>query len=200
MLPANRATALIRSPAMASKPSTSPLQRLSAQSWRSTTRSTPPHPFRTLHTRTTGGSTTAAKAGAPGSAPSAWWLAFSTRSAWRSSTNATGIHNLLARTRQRRNFSWSWARRSQTGTGAQAEESLSLSGRLRKLSREYGWSAVGVYLGLSVLDFPFCFLLVKWAGTERIGTSYKAECLPKSEIVTGCSGNRDVIDPRPLES
>ncbi|GAW19766.1 hypothetical protein ANO14919_092560 [Xylariales sp. No.14919] len=43
------------------------------------------------------------------------------------------------------------------------------SARLRKLSREYGWAAVGVYLGLSVLDFPFCFLLVRVVGTDRIG-------------------------------
>ncbi|KAI1331756.1 hypothetical protein F5Y16DRAFT_243314 [Xylariaceae sp. FL0255] len=49
------------------------------------------------------------------------------------------------------------------------EEPQGLSARLRKLSREYGWAAVGVYLGLSVLDFPFCFLLVRWVGTERIG-------------------------------
>lgn len=27
---------------------------------------------------------------------------------------------------------------------------------------------MGIYLGLSVLDFPFCFLAVKWFGTERI--------------------------------
>ncbi|KAL8654683.1 MAG: hypothetical protein Q9226_003341 [Calogaya cf. arnoldii] len=47
--------------------------------------------------------------------------------------------------------------------------SLSLSQRLRKLSREYGWSALGVYLALSALDFPFCFLAVRWVGTERIG-------------------------------
>jgi len=49
------------------------------------------------------------------------------------------------------------------------EGSLSLSQRLRKLSREYGWSAVGVYLALSALDFPFCFLAVRWLGTDRIG-------------------------------
>ncbi|MCJ1243522.1 hypothetical protein MMC30_000719 [Trapelia coarctata] len=47
--------------------------------------------------------------------------------------------------------------------------SLSLSQRLRKLSREYGWSAVGVYFALSTLDFPFCFTAVRWLGTERIG-------------------------------
>ncbi|KAL9003178.1 MAG: hypothetical protein Q9188_003945 [Gyalolechia gomerana] len=47
--------------------------------------------------------------------------------------------------------------------------SLSLSQRLRKLSREYGWSALGVYLLLTALDFPLCFLAVRWIGTERIG-------------------------------
>ncbi|KAI0110880.1 hypothetical protein GGR51DRAFT_510345 [Nemania sp. FL0031] len=54
-------------------------------------------------------------------------------------------------------------------TKPNTEESLSLSARLKKLSREYGWAAVGVYLSLSVLDFPFCFLLVRVVGTERIG-------------------------------
>ncbi|KAL8807147.1 MAG: hypothetical protein Q9200_004780 [Gallowayella weberi] len=49
------------------------------------------------------------------------------------------------------------------------EPSLSFSQRLRKLSREYGWSAMGVYLLLSALDFPFCFLAVRWVGAERIG-------------------------------
>lgn len=40
---------------------------------------------------------------------------------------------------------------------------------MKKLSREYGWAAVGVYLGLSALDFPFCFALVRLFGVERIG-------------------------------
>lgn len=40
---------------------------------------------------------------------------------------------------------------------------------MRKLSREYGWAAFGIYLGLSALDFPFCFLAVRWLGTDRIG-------------------------------
>ncbi len=47
--------------------------------------------------------------------------------------------------------------------------SLSLSQRLRKLSREYGYSALGVYLVLSALDFPLCFLAVRHLGTEKIG-------------------------------
>jgi hypothetical protein len=49
------------------------------------------------------------------------------------------------------------------------QPALSLSQRLKKLSREYGWSAVGVYLTLSALDFPFCFLAVRMLGTDRIG-------------------------------
>ncbi|EFX03623.1 peptide alpha-n-acetyltransferase [Grosmannia clavigera kw1407] len=54
------------------------------------------------------------------------------------------------------------------GSGPAAAESLSLSARLKKLSREYGWAAVGVYFGLSLLDFPFCFLLVRTVGTDKI--------------------------------
>ncbi|KAL8954246.1 MAG: hypothetical protein Q9193_007318, partial [Seirophora villosa] len=41
--------------------------------------------------------------------------------------------------------------------------------RLRRLTREYGWSAVGVYLALSALDFPFCYLAVRWVGPETVG-------------------------------
>jgi len=54
------------------------------------------------------------------------------------------------------------------GPPAEAE-SLSLGARMKKLSREYGWSAVGVYFALSALDFPFCYLFVKTLGTDRIG-------------------------------
>ena len=50
-----------------------------------------------------------------------------------------------------------------------SESSPSLSARLRKLSREYGWSALGVYFLLSALDFPFCFLAVRGLGTEVVG-------------------------------
>jgi hypothetical protein len=49
------------------------------------------------------------------------------------------------------------------------EPALSISQRLKQLSREYGWTAVGVYFALSVLDFPFCFLAVRLLGTDRIG-------------------------------
>lgn len=57
-----------------------------------------------------------------------------------------------------------------SGSSSQApKEGGSLSQRLRKLSREYGWAAVGVYLGLSALDFPFCFAAVRLLGVDRIG-------------------------------
>jgi hypothetical protein len=57
---------------------------------------------------------------------------------------------------------------SDTGS-APREEQLGFMGKLKKLSREYGWSAVGVYAVLSALDFPFCYLLVRELGTDRIG-------------------------------
>ncbi|KAH7026097.1 uncharacterized protein B0I36DRAFT_153751 [Microdochium trichocladiopsis] len=65
-------------------------------------------------------------------------------------------------------------------------EPTGLSARLKKLSREYGWSAVGVYFALSVLDFPFCFLLVRIVGTDRIGAlehwimGYVKKAIPQS--------------------
>jgi len=53
--------------------------------------------------------------------------------------------------------------------GATEPEPTSLSGRMKKLGREYGWSAIGVYFALTALDFPFCYMLVRWLGTDRIG-------------------------------
>ncbi len=49
------------------------------------------------------------------------------------------------------------------------EPAPSVSQRLKKLSREYGWTAVAVYLGLSLIDFPLCFIAVRLLGTDRIG-------------------------------
>jgi hypothetical protein len=54
-------------------------------------------------------------------------------------------------------------------SGKTSDEKLGFSARLKKMTREYGWTALGVYLGLSVLDFPFCFALVRVVGTEKIG-------------------------------
>ncbi|CAI6338185.1 unnamed protein product [Periconia digitata] len=49
------------------------------------------------------------------------------------------------------------------------EPVLSLSQRLKKLGKQYGWLALGVYSFLTVLDFPFCFMTVRLLGPERIG-------------------------------
>ncbi|CAN8106019.1 unnamed protein product [Discula destructiva] len=179
MIRSLRTAPLWRQPlATATTPTTtsSPLQRLAAEAWRNSARS------RTTTARGTqsaaGKKTTGRLAGWSASAP-----ILRGPSTWRSTLSGSA-DTLLART-QKRNFNWTWSRRSQA-EGAKAEESLSLSGRLKKLSREYGWSAVGVYLGLSVLDFPFCFLLVKWAGTERIATieewvvSHVQQIIPES--------------------
>lgn len=58
---------------------------------------------------------------------------------------------------------------SSSSSSQSEKEATSLSQRLRKLSREYGWAAVGVYFALSALDFPFCFAAVRLLGVERIG-------------------------------
>jgi hypothetical protein len=56
-----------------------------------------------------------------------------------------------------------------------------MSAKFKKLSREYGKAAVAVYFGLSILDYPFFFLLVKAVGTERVGT-YLIGLGPKGNV------------------
>lgn len=74
------------------------------------------------------------------------------------------------RTSFRRSFHNSRAKaNADTGSHAHTAKPQSLGARMKKLSREYGWSALGVYLALSALDFPFCYLLVRYLGTEIIG-------------------------------
>ncbi|KAF5856632.1 hypothetical protein ETB97_007054 [Aspergillus alliaceus] len=58
---------------------------------------------------------------------------------------------------------------SRSKSSPKSEQSASLSQRLKALSREYGWSALGVYLLLSAMDFPFCFAAVRFLGAEKIG-------------------------------
>ncbi|KAI1498090.1 peptide alpha-N-acetyltransferase Nat2 [Biscogniauxia marginata] len=88
----------------------------------------------------------------------------------------TRVSNLVANPTKsplrtsRRSFHTTRVRESKPkATKPDAQEPQGLSARLKKLSREYGWSALGVYLALSVLDFPFCFLLVRVVGTDKIG-------------------------------
>lgn len=52
---------------------------------------------------------------------------------------------------------------------SQSETKQSLGARLKDLSKRYGYAAVAVYLGLSAIDFPLCFLAVRTVGAERIG-------------------------------
>ncbi|KAF7595408.1 hypothetical protein BBP40_006028 [Aspergillus hancockii] len=58
---------------------------------------------------------------------------------------------------------------SRSKSSPQPEQSGSFSQRLKALSREYGWSALGVYLLLSAMDFPICFAAVRLLGEEQIG-------------------------------
>lgn len=69
-----------------------------------------------------------------------------------------------------RHFSQKYARSSEsTSTPHHGNsEPQSLSARWKKLSREYGYTVIGVYLALTVADFPFCFLAVKYIGEERV--------------------------------
>ncbi|KAH7193092.1 uncharacterized protein B0J16DRAFT_334377 [Fusarium flagelliforme] len=70
----------------------------------------------------------------------------------------------------RRGFRFSTKRKTNKGPAVgKTDEATGLTARLKKLTREYGWVTVGVYLGLSVLDFPFCFLFVRMVGAEKIG-------------------------------
>lgn len=68
----------------------------------------------------------------------------------------------------KRGFRFSPWRRNK-GNGGKPEENLSLGQKFRKLSKEYGKAAVVVYFLLSILDYPFFFLLVRAVGTERVG-------------------------------
>ncbi|KAF7546938.1 hypothetical protein G7046_g9157 [Stylonectria norvegica] len=83
----------------------------------------------------------------------------------------------------RRGFRFSARRKAAKPTpdAAASTEPTSLTARLKKLSKEYGWVTVGVYFALSVLDFPFCFALVRIVGVETIGKmipSYRSTSAP----------------------
>lgn len=81
--------------------------------------------------------------------------------------NATS-HGAYRWAAPKRGFRFTAWRRN-TSNEAPKVEKLTLGARLKQMSKEYGWTAVGVYLALSALDFPFCFLFVRMVGTEQIG-------------------------------
>lgn len=41
---------------------------------------------------------------------------------------------------------------------------------IKKLIQQYGYSALGVYLSISIIDIPLCWLLVHSAGEDQIRT------------------------------
>ncbi|KAL5366413.1 hypothetical protein BJX96DRAFT_34584 [Aspergillus floccosus] len=69
-------------------------------------------------------------------------------------------------------------------SSAQQAQPQSLSQRLKSLSREYGWSALGVYLLLSAMDFPFCFAAVHFLGADRMG-HYEAVVVDSFKAAAG---------------
>lgn len=84
------------------------------------------------------------------------------------------LHNIPKRPNTiRSRLSFPRSRRRWESTDAELtskpDSELSLSQRIKKLSREYGWAALYIYFALSALDFPFCFLAVKMLGTDLIG-------------------------------
>ncbi|CAB53723.1 N alpha-acetylation like protein Nat2 [Schizosaccharomyces pombe] len=46
---------------------------------------------------------------------------------------------------------------------------LTITQRVKELTKKYGWWSLGVYIGISVLDFSASFVLVRTLGAERIG-------------------------------
>jgi hypothetical protein len=77
-------------------------------------------------------------------------------------------------------------------------QNQSLSQRLKALSKEYGWTALGVYLALSALDFPFCYLAVQLLGPERVGKAEHAVIDTIRSIVSNFSPDlmqkQEVVD------
>ncbi|RJE22031.1 peptide alpha-N-acetyltransferase Nat2 [Aspergillus sclerotialis] len=86
-----------------------------------------------------------------------------TRSLWHQGQPPSRVRSKLPNLLRGRAF------RRLNSSSTKSGEPASFSQRMRKLSREYGWSALGVYLLLSALDFPFCFAAVRLLGVDRIG-------------------------------
>ncbi|RSM10440.1 hypothetical protein CEP52_003593 [Fusarium oligoseptatum] len=62
----------------------------------------------------------------------------------------------------RRGFRFTARRKGAKGpVASDAEKPMTLTARLKKLTKDYGWATVGVYLGLSVFGFPLLLPLRK---------------------------------------
>lgn len=129
-------------------------------------RSTPITPLRSLARRTI---TNSAPSGAPKPSTSFTFTSHARPSPPQNSTLFQRIRSLrfFHSTRPHRNGKPS-PEPAPNPNAAEAEPQ-SLGARMRKLSREYGWSALGVYFALTALDFPFCYMFVRYMGTDRIG-------------------------------
>lgn len=92
-------------------------------------------------------------------------------------SSASVLQKICMNTRRHFHKSKSWRDARKKARNAAEADPTTLSGRLKKLIREYGWSVLGVYLFLSAADFPFCYLLVRYLGTDRIG---KCKLLPSA--------------------
>ncbi|KAI9167650.1 putative N-terminal acetyltransferase [Paramyrothecium foliicola] len=100
------------------------------------------------------------------------WAQNSFQSSPRMSRPATPFTSAFRRVPGRGFRSSAWRRAGAgngSGKGGEQVQPQTLRERLRKLMKEYGWVAVGVYFGLSVVDLPLSFLIVRWAGVETIG-------------------------------
>ena len=67
---------------------------------------------------------------------------------------------------------------------AEEDVKLPITQRLKILFKKYRWSALTIYVGLSVADFGIAFLAVRAFGTENIGR-YEKIILKKVEDTTG---------------
>jgi len=141
------------------------------QLWMGQARNLSAQPSRTLTNSTLSSSSAASRLGKTRPMPSAGRTAFQSQT--------------------RRGFRFSPWRRN---TGGEKVETMSMSAKFKKLSREYGKAAVAVYFLLSILDYPFFFLLVKAVGTERVGT-YTMGCLEPC-LVRPCDRANHRTQPR----
>jgi hypothetical protein len=120
---------------------------------------------------------------APSNFSRSYFTARSTKSQPLRSWHSTYRDILLRPFRNFRSYSSKTSPRLNPTPHLGSPEPTGIKARLQKLSREYGWVALGVYFGLSLLDFPFCFLAVRLAGPERIGQIEHA-ILSKTKVVT----------------
>lgn len=75
---------------------------------------------------------------------------------------------------------------SSSSTGGAGEKS-GLMGKLKELTRKYGWATVVVYMLFSVVDFGACFFVINLVGAEHVrkGQDYVLDALVYGTTKTG---------------